>query len=386
MQCTIEPKDIREIERCNIPQQTAFWAGVKYQQGLNPLAFNYSAPGDLLDPMAKNRYHKEGDLLLLLQPIDSDHSIAYVPYGPVDEPKFENQGLFLEELSEILRPKLPGNCILVRYDLPWENQWAAEDDHYDEHGNWTGPPDSEYQELRVNFKTSNKNLHKSQSDNLPVNTIFLNLRNDPEQLIMKMKPKTRYNIRLSLRKGINVKSYGPEYLDEWYMLYKETAARNGVTLHDRDYFKTVLESTKKNPDNETDVRLLMADHHGQYLAAMFLVLSSKRGTYLYGASSGHKRNMMATYALQWEAIRISQESGCTEYDMFGIAPNADPSHPMYGLYRFKSGFGGHMFHRMGCWDYPLSEDEYMVIRAQEMNSAGYLQHPRKATLCNARAI
>ena len=76
---------------------------------------------------------------------------------------------------------------------------------------------------------------------------------------------------------------------------------------------------------------------------------------------------MASYALQWEAIRIARQSGCREYDMFGTAPNSNTGHPMYGLYRFKSGFGGHMFHRMGCWDYPLNKAKYNTFRAQELN-------------------
>jgi len=57
--------------------------------------------------------------------------------------------------------------------------------------------------------------------------------------------------------------------------------------------------------------------------------------------------------------------------MFGAAPNPNSSHPMYGLYRFKSGFGGQMFHRMGCWDYPLDEEQYRVFRAQEINNQSY---------------
>ncbi|MEG2332885.1 MAG: peptidoglycan bridge formation glycyltransferase FemA/FemB family protein, partial [Bacteroides sp.] len=61
----------------------------------------------------------------------------------------------------------------------------------------------------------------------------------------------------------------------------------------------------------------------------------------------------------------------TEYDMFGIAPSADPSHPMYGLYKFKQGFGGNIFHQMGCWDYPLIEDKYSMFQASEMRNRGY---------------
>jgi lipid II:glycine glycyltransferase (peptidoglycan interpeptide bridge formation enzyme) len=77
---------------------------------------------------------------------------------------------------------------------------------------------------------------------------------------------------------------------------------------------------------------------------------------------------MAPYALQWEAICRAKSHGCTEYDMFGIAPYPSPSHPLYGLYRFKTGFGGSILHRMGCWDYPLNSARYDMYRTAEMKA------------------
>jgi lipid II:glycine glycyltransferase (peptidoglycan interpeptide bridge formation enzyme) len=104
---------------------------------------------------------------------------------------------------------------------------------------------------------------------------------------------------------------------------------------------------------------------------MFLAISGKRATYLYGASSSVHREMMGTYALQWNAIRKARETGCKEYDLFGISETPDPSHPMYGLYRFKTGFGGYKYHRQGCWDYPFNAEQYEIYRSVEMNSTGY---------------
>ena len=151
---------------------------------------------------------------------------------------------------------------------------------------------------------------------------------------------------------------------------QETARRNNLTLHDREYFTSKLELRERAGD-DVDISLLMADHEGEFLAAMFLILSKERGTYLYGASSSRNRNLMATYAIQWEAMKIARQSGCREYDMFGAAPNPSRSHPLYGLYRFKSGFGGSLFHRMGCWDYPLIRDEYLAFRARETQNQKY---------------
>ena len=369
MYCTVVPKDIVEIQTGNIVQQTSFWAKVKRDQGSRPFAFEYHASQDLLSPEDSPYKWIQQDLLVLLQKVNSDYSIAYVPYGPVDEPVSENHGPFLEELSEVLRKELPGNCIMIRYDLPWENQWAAEDEFFDDQGNWLGPPPINLQEFRVNFNTKKWNLHKSFSDNLPANTIFLNLNQSDEEILMQMKAKTRYNIRLASRKDVRVRNYSMDHLDKWYALYTETALRNKITLHHKEFFSSVLTANMQSDDVE--IQLLMADLDGECLAAMFLIISGRRGTYLYGATSGKKRNYMASYALQWKAIQTAKRHGCSEYDMFGTAPNSSLSHPMHGLYRFKSGFGGHLFHRMGCWDYPLDESTYGIFRAQEVNQQSY---------------
>ncbi|SHF73020.1 Lipid II:glycine glycyltransferase (Peptidoglycan interpeptide bridge formation enzyme) [Mariniphaga anaerophila] len=368
MHCKIEGKDLHDIVTTNIVQQSSFWGKIKNRQGFDPVAFEYHISDDLLFPASTGRKTIQDDLLVLLRYVDREHCIAYIPYGPEEEPVGENQGVFMEELSEVLRSCLPKNCILIRYDLPWENQWAREEDFFDNQGNWMGPPSHQNQEFRVNFNTHNWNLMKSPSDNLPSNTIFLDLAQGEDALLKKMKPKTRYNIRLSLKKGVRVESYGLGMIDTWYDLYKETSARNSFTLHKKENFRTFLEMQNSG---DVDTRLLVADYDGEYLAAMFLVLSQKRGTYMYGASSGNKRNLMATYAVQWKGIQLAKQAGCDEYDMFGAAPNPNSSHPMHGLYRFKSGFGGEMIHRMGCWDYPLDKEQYRIFRMQELNGPGY---------------
>jgi len=133
----------------------------------------------------------------------------------------------------------------------------------------------------------------------------------------------------------------------------------------------VITARANDTNSPANVYLLVAEVDDKPLAAMFLIISNKRGTYLYGASSTENRNFMATYALQWRAMEISKNLGCTEYDFFGISPTADMSHPMSGLYRFKSGFGGQIFHSMGCWDYPLLKDKYQYYTSLEFKNQSY---------------
>lgn len=366
----IEPKETDQIQKTSFLQQTAFWAEVKRKQGFQAKAFHFG----IEDPQTEIGQRAPAsllDLVVLLKPLDETHSIAYVPYGPKIEPEESLQGQFLEELSEQLRAFLPKNCIVIRYDLPWESLWAKSNDYFDQYNRWLGPPEKEKQEFRFNFNTNTWNLNKANTDVLPSNTIFLDLKQKPESLLARMKSKTRYNIRLSLRKGVRVRAVGTEKLDLWYSLYKETARRNHIHLHDIRYFKTVLATHASHSFSPAETQLLIAEHNGTPLAAMFLAISGRRATYLYGASSSEKRNYMATYALQWKAMNIAKAQNCTEYDMFGISPNPTPAHPMYGLYRFKSGFGGTIFHRMGCWDYPLDPEKYPLFQAIEFNSQGY---------------
>lgn len=371
MLSNVHKKEVEELYATPILQQTAFWSAVKKRLGTNSIAINFNSRKSALYGVSDDRSSLYSDVLIVLQQINRYYSVAYVPYGPELEPSDEFQGMFLEELSESLRSFLPKNCILIRYDLCWESWWAKDKDYFDEQGIWKGEPDTPTQEFRFNFSTHNWNLKKAHSNILPANTIYLNLTTGTDTLLKRMKPKTRYNIGLAHRKGVTVKSMGLDGIHIWYELYKETAARNHILLNDLKYFQAVLSARADDTHSPADVNLLVAEKDDKPLAAMFLVITQNRGSYLYGASSSTERNLMATYALQWEAICRSKEAGCTEYDMFGISPSPDPQHPLYGLYKFKSGFGGDIYHSLGCWDYPLDKDLYTLFRASELNSQGY---------------
>lgn len=364
-------KEIEEVFRTPIIQQTAFWSEVKGRLGVKSIAVNIRIRKSDFDPEAGPFEYIMADMLVLLQQVSEQYCYAYVPYGPEIDPGEELRGTFLEQVSEQMRSFLPANCIMIRYDLAWESFWANDPDCISEEGSWLGPPPVNSQEFRFNFGTELWNLKKAGSNILPSNTIFVNLKDDSSALLARMKPKTRYNIGLSLRRGVEVRMAGLEELALWYALYAETATRNNFYLHDIEYFRVVLTARANDTQSPADVFLLIAEHDNRPLAAMFLVISGNRATYLYGASSGESRQYMATYALQWKAMEIAQACSCHEYDMFGISPASDPSHPMYGLYRFKTGFGGEQYHGMGCWDYPLIEDVYLYFTSVEMKQQGY---------------
>lgn len=372
MECRLLPKNVRQIEPTNVLPQTAGWAEIKRDHGFVPLGFELDVSANVLSEPESFQERAEDDLLLLLKPIGQDACYAYVPYGPKLEPEPDQQGVFLEELSESLRPHLPSRCVCIRYDLMWQNLWAEDADYYDWSGQWVGPPPERTQEFRVNFNTSLWNLRKSADDALPKDTFFLDLKLSESDLLSKMRYNTRSAIRKSWEAPLNIIRCDSGHLDVWYRLYAETAHRHGLPPMDASYFASFL--NKQNPStNGVEVRLLLAEDGGDVLAGLFLVLSRNRGTYLFGASSARKRHRLASYALQWEAIRQSKQAGCTEYDMFGSAPNLRRNHPLHGVTVFKKGFGGKPYHRMGCWDYPFDQESYKVFRINEMQRKGVMR-------------
>ena len=351
-----EDKETSNLFSTPLLQQTSFWSDVKENLGFTGRAYNLKVREKELKQIDKaSSSYLFDDMLILSKRISDDASIAYVPYGPLLSPHEELQGEFIEDLSESLRPLLPKSTILLRYDLPWKT------DGYDEGEN------IELEELRINFGTNNHNIRHSYTNNLPTYTTMVDLSPSEDEILSRMKSKTRYNIRLAIRKGVNVRQGSYADLPIFLALYEETANRNGIKNHDSSFFEALY----KAKENDASFHLLIAEKDGIPLSAMFLTITDQRATYLYGASSSTGRETMSTYLLQWTAMCFSKKKGVIEYDMFGIGPKDDPTHPLSGLSRFKLGFGGECFSRMGCWDYPLKTEEAEAFFAQETTFERY---------------
>jgi len=382
MQVELEPKRTKNIEPSPFVHQTAFWGRLKKQLGFEARAFDivtdhldYGYEYDDLDPFEENNCRDANtcrDMLVVLRSLGPDVEMAYVPFGPELLPDQENRGPWLEQLSEQLHHYLPKTCAVIRYDLPWQTPWLDDQSCYSQDNIWLGKPKTWVREMRMNFDTKRWNLYKAPTDLLPINTVILDLSLDQDLILKQMKPKTRYNIRLAGRKGVRVREAGIAELPVWYELYCRTAKRHNMLLNDIDYFRSVLEIRAKDSKSPARVSLLLAEVEERVVAGMMMAISGPRATYLYGASSFRSRNFMAPYALQWEAIKKAQKAGCIEYDLFGISPNPDQNHPMYGLYRFKTGFGGDIVRRQGCWDYPINYSQYEQYRSSEINGPAFV--------------
>ncbi len=239
MDLKVEPKEVLDAYSTPIVQQTAFWSRVKERLGMHSCAFEYSVRNSDLYDGVGGFARTNADFIMFYQYLNAEDYVAYVPYGPEIEPSEDRQGEFLEELSEVLRSFLPKGCVAIRYDLNWELHWCKRED-FDSAGNWLGTPRKEYQEIQLNYGTVNRNLWKSNSNILPANTVVVDLSQSEDEILARMRPKTRYNIRLSLRKGVEVRSVGRAGLLTWYDLYTETAMRNGLNLNGFEYFISML--------------------------------------------------------------------------------------------------------------------------------------------------
>jgi lipid II:glycine glycyltransferase (peptidoglycan interpeptide bridge formation enzyme) len=177
------------------------------------------------------------------------------------------------------------------------------------------------------------------------NTVLSDLSVGEEMLLASMKQKTRYNIRLAGRRGVVVAPSGD--FDTFYELYAETAARDGFLIRPRAYYLQVMRTLQRAGMGQ----LLLARVEKAPVAGLFLFRFGPTAWYFYGASSSQGRRNMPTYLLQWEALRWAMAQGCTTYDWWGAPNELDESDPMWGVYRFKEGFGGRFTRWIGAWDY-----------------------------------
>ncbi|NLN69316.1 MAG: peptidoglycan bridge formation glycyltransferase FemA/FemB family protein [Chloroflexi bacterium] len=181
------------------------------------------------------------------------------------------------------------------------------------------------------------------------NTILIDLTATEDELLMRMKPKTRYNIRLAARRGVSVRAGGSEDIDLLYQMYAHTAIRDEFTIRTRTYYQTVWETFFKAGLAEP----LIAEVDGQPIGGVVIFRFGGRAWYKHGMSLDVHREKMFNYRLQWEAMLRAKAAGCHTYDLWGAPDTFTEADPLWGVYRFKDGFGGQVVRTLGAWDYPV---------------------------------
>ncbi len=273
---------------------------------------------------------------LLFRRLPFGWSIGYLPKGPLYSGSQPAPG-FWSALDRICREQRAIFCTL-------------EVDAWEEEGGFSFPP---------GWRPSPRPIQ-------PPRTLIVDLRGDEEQILARMKQKTRYNIRLAEKKGVYVRPW--DDLESFHRLMLVTGQRDSFGVHSLDYYRRAWELFRPSGQCE----LLVAEYAQQPLAALMVFRHGRRAWYLYGASSDLERNRMPTYLLQWEAMRWAKAQGAEEYDLWGV-PDADEAtleahfterqDGLWGVYRFKRGFGGRLRRAVQAHDRVYRPLLYRLIRS-----------------------
>lgn len=302
--------------------QTAEWGQLKAAFGWTPERLALLEDGD---PRA-------GALVLYRRLPAGLGTLAYVPRGPLGDWEGDEMQELLEALVAAARARR-AIALILEPDLPDEPRWRERLAAL----GWRPSPLESVQ---------------------PRRTLILDIRRSEADILAAMKPKTRYNIRLAERKGVMVREGTEADLPAFHRLMAETAARDRFHVHAPAYYEQAYRLFVP----AGMARLLMAEVEGEPVAALMVFALGRRAWYFYGASGDAHREKMPTYRLQWEAIRWARAQGCAEYDLWGV-PDEDEERleaefthrqdGLWGVYRFKRGFGGRLVRTVGAWERPV---------------------------------
>ncbi|HEY8691203.1 MAG TPA: peptidoglycan bridge formation glycyltransferase FemA/FemB family protein [Chloroflexota bacterium] len=253
-----------------------------------------------------------GGMQVFVNPIrGTGRTMLYVPRGPaVEEPCLDVLGPLTDAARQI---GLEERSIGIRLEPN-----APEDDQP-----WTSA-------VRA------LGLHPTWPPSQPRSAWVLDIDCDEDVLLAGMKQKTRYNIRLAGKRAVSVAEGLEADLDAFYALYEETSARDDFFIQSKEFYRQTFEAFR----SAGNFCMLIARHEGKAIAAVTLIRFGATCWYVHGASSNEHRNLMATYLLQWESIRQARRWGCRLYDFRAIPDILREDQDMYGVYRFKEGFGG----------------------------------------------
>ena len=189
----------------------------------------------------------------------------------------------------------------------------------------------------------------------PQYTMIVKLAGE-EETLASFNRGTRYNIRLAAKRGVSVEAGrdGAEMARQ----AAASASRQGIRLPPASYYQLLL-------DHLPWCRTYVARVEGRAVAAMVVIHFDGRGYYMFSGASGEHRELKPVYGAQWEAIRGAIAGGCRDYDLWGVPPGPDRTHPWYGLWEFKSGFNGELVEYVGCWDLVLGELRHGLSEASE---------------------
>ncbi len=272
-------------------------------------------------------------------------SVAYVPRGPLVD--WTDPAKFVPVVEHLIQQAKDRNAILLKIDpdLPvGDGIPGTETECHNPDG------------LAVQEYLKNNGWVFSSDQIQFRNTVEIDLSLPDEALLMKMHPKTRYNIRLAEKKGVLVSQTTEDEWPDIFRLYSETANRDGFVIRPWEYYESVW----SNLTRSNMATCLKAEVDGKLIAAIWVIGFGKKAHYLYGMSGTTHREYMPNHLLQWRGILLAKSQGRTTYDMWGAPNEFVAGDSLSGVFRFKQGFGGKVVRTIGAWDYPIRPVAYRL--------------------------
>jgi peptidoglycan pentaglycine glycine transferase (the first glycine) len=206
------------------------------------------------------------------------------------------------------------------------------------------------------------------------NTVLIDLTPSEDEMLARMKQKTRYNIRLAQKKGVTTRAGTVDDLPLLFRMYAETSVRDGFLIREEGYYQTVWRSFMGVPPSAASLQPftepLIAEVGGEPMGAVSIFYFAGQAIYLFGMSRENHREKMPNYLLQWEAMRRAKALGCRTYNLWGAPDEFNESDGLWGVFRFKEGLGGYVSRTIGAWDFtpnPLLYKMYTQILPRVMD-------------------
>lgn len=207
-----------------------------------------------------------------------------------------------------------------------------------------------FRSLGFKLPKPGENMHSIQSSR---NYLLPDIKGKTkDEMLMSFTQKTRYNIRVALKHGVECRPCGKEMLPEFYRIMEITGKRDGFAIRPLSYFENLLDTMGDN------VRLYLSFYQGKVVSGAITMNVAGKTMYVYGASDNEYRNVMPNYLMQWEMIKWALETGCHIYDFMGIVGELDDNN---GLYRFKKGFNGQLVEYVGDMEMPIKKLRCMLL-------------------------
>lgn len=222
--------------------------------------------------------------------------------------------------------------------------------------------DNEFRKIVEEIGYKVKDDAKDFKDEIQPRFVFrLDIKDKTEdEILAGFHQKTRYNIRLATKKGVVVKEGSREDLKDFHKIMVETGSRDGFIIRPLEYFEKMYDELAPK-----HMKLLMAYYEDKPISGIIPIMYGNKTWYLYGASSNSHRNLMPNYLLQWEMIKQAIANKHDMYDFRGVSGVVDESHPQYGLYRFKKGFGAEFTEFIGEVYLPFKPLVYKMYKFAE---------------------